>query len=143
MKRVCCACTQPQCCHSCHYTTDSLCDCVRGLQYHIYVMCIYTSVISTGLRTRAGRYWYKLQIALFDVWAAGPGAQPRKIFLTHLNEILKQILCTTRPTAPRWKAQIQICQQARRHTLTAHALPPFWHPTSHIQHSSCAVYGQH
>ena len=52
---------------------------------------------------------------------------------------MKQILRTTRPTAPRWKAQIQICQQARRHTLTAHALPPFWHPTSHIQHS-CAVY---
>ena len=51
----------------------------------------------------------KLQIALFDVWAAGSGAQPRKIFLTHFNEILKQILRTTRPTAPRWKAQIQIC----------------------------------
>ena len=39
----------------------------------------------------------------------GPGRSPGRFFLTHFNEILKQILRTTRPTAPRWKAHVQIC----------------------------------
>ena len=68
---------------------------------------VYNKTISGSPHGR-GRIG-KLQIALFDRWAAGSGARPRKIFLIHFNEILKQILRTTRPTAPRWKAQIQIC----------------------------------
>ena len=44
--------------------------------------------------------------------AEGDAAQPRKIFLP-FKWILKQNLRTTRPTAPRWKAHIQICADRR------------------------------
>ena len=48
-----------------------------------------------------------------DRGSAGPGRSPGRFFHL-LMAFSKRNLRTTRPTAPRWKAHIEICQKARQ-----------------------------
>eukprot|EP00964_Phaeocystis_antarctica_P009386 scaffold5080_cov72-Phaeocystis_antarctica.AAC.3 len=48
-----------------------------------------------------------------DRGSAGPGHSPGRVFYL-LMAFSKRNLRTTRPTAPRWKAHIEICQKARQ-----------------------------
>ena len=75
-------------------------------------------MVRSWLNPRSGRGMDVLKVIFWDRCLSAPRSGKKWQFLVRLNGFQKETLCAQTPTAPRWKAHIETCQETRRKVVS-------------------------